>query len=394
MATLTPIRRIERAHIQLMRSNQFCLLSGIMLMGESTVDEGTFTAYTDGVNKRYGAEFIKPLREKQLNFVVAHENFHVMLKHITTWRVLWEKDKECANKAADYVINLMIRNLDPDGKVVSVLDCALIDDMFLGWDTSRVFDYLYREKQKRGGGEGGGENRPDSFDEHGWEQAKELSKQEVTDLENAIDEAVRQGGILASKKGNANAKQLVGELTRPTLDWRALLQEFISNVCAGRDSSSWRRPNRRWLAQDIYLPSPISETIGPIAIFIDMSGSVWVTPKIINIFLSHVKLITETVTPDKIYIVYWDTETYEPEIYEPAQFDMIPQSTKPVGGGGTDPACIKEWLHKVTDVTFSTVLVLTDGYICGDFPDFGIPTLWGITTDVVATHGVTVKVTE
>jgi len=36
-------------------------------------------------------------------------------------------------------------------------------------------------------------------------------------------------------------------------------------------------------------------------------------------------------------------------------------------------------------------LMLSDGYIFGDWPNFGIPTLWGMTTDVTAENGVTIK---
>jgi hypothetical protein len=109
-------------------------------------------------------------------------------------------------------------------------------------------------------------------------------------------------------------------------------------------------------------------------------------------FLSHVRLITETVTPEKVYIVYWDTNAYEPEVYEPSQYDLIPTSTKPRGGGGTDPTCLKEWLDNTSGLTPSVVLVLTDGYIFGEFPKFEVPTLWGITSKVVATSGTTVRI--
>jgi hypothetical protein len=40
----------------------------------------------------------------------------------------------------------------------------------------------------------------------------------------------------------------------------------------------------------------------------------------------------------------------------------------------------------------SAVIMLTDGYLYGEFPDFGVPTIWGITSDVVSTSGVTVRV--
>ena len=52
------------------------------MMGESSVDVGIPTAYTDGLNKRYGKEFIEKLSLAELGGLVLHENGHVMLKHI------------------------------------------------------------------------------------------------------------------------------------------------------------------------------------------------------------------------------------------------------------------------------------------------------------------------
>src|SRR6056297_1834204 len=118
MSDLTHAQRIERSHIALMRSANFALLSGIILLGESTAKDGVPTAYTDGLNKVYGREFMDKLSDKQLNFVVAHENFHVLYKHMTTWRRLWDEDAKLANMACDYVINKQIVDLDPDNDVI------------------------------------------------------------------------------------------------------------------------------------------------------------------------------------------------------------------------------------------------------------------------------------
>lgn len=390
---LTAQRRLTRSHIQLMRDPNFCLLSGILMMGDSKIENDASqcpTAYTDGVNKTYSADFIDTLEEKELNFVVAHENFHVMYKHMTTWHKLWERDARHANMAADYVINAQIRKMDTSvPSVTSMPDNALYDARFEGWDTKRVFDYLQTNGAPEGGG-GGGCGSP--LDEHGWEEAKALSKEAKEQLEQVIDDAVRQGGILAGKMGGNSARDLVGELTEPTVNWRELLRDFVTSVTAGRDASTWRRPNRRWLSQDIYMPSPISESVGPMLIGIDTSGSI--DQRQVTEFLSEVCSIVASVTPEVIHLLYWDTDVAGEEEYTPDQYEDIATSTKPRGGGGTDATCVKEWLDTVTSVTPSVVLMLTDGYLYNGFPDFGVPTLWGITSDKVSTTGVTVKIGE
>ena len=386
---LTPTQLLQRSHIQLMRSKEFCLLSGILMLGDSRIEGDASkcpTAYTDGVNKCYNEDFMRTLEEKELNFVVAHENFHVMYKHMTTWKTLWDRNPKEANMAADYVINGQIRLLDPFNKVITVPEHALDDPRFDGWDTKRVYDYLMNPDNpppKGAGGDGA------LTDEHGWEEAQEMSDAEKKVLEQTIDAAIRQGSLLAGKMGGDTARGLVGELTEPKVNWREQLRDFVTSVTAGRDASTWRRPNRRWLSQDIYMPSPISEAIGGMVIGVDTSGSI--RQKDIAEFLSEVRSITETVTPERVHLLYWDTAVAREEEYTPDQYDMLATSTKPAGGGGTDPTCVKEWLDSVTGVTPSVLLMLSDGYICGDWPNFGIPTLWGMTTDVTAENGVTIK---
>ena len=73
--------RIKRAHIALMKHPETALYSGVMLMGTSEVTDGAYTAYTDGVNKKYGRAFLEKyvLSESKMRGLVLHENLHVAL---------------------------------------------------------------------------------------------------------------------------------------------------------------------------------------------------------------------------------------------------------------------------------------------------------------------------
>ena len=103
--------QLKRAHIKLMRHPATCLYSGVILMGESSVVEDCPTAYTDGINKRYGREFISKLKMPELCGLVMHENLHVMLKHIPRHKDLMKKDSRLANVAMDFVVNDIIMEL-------------------------------------------------------------------------------------------------------------------------------------------------------------------------------------------------------------------------------------------------------------------------------------------
>ena len=85
MAKLTAEQRIEKVHVKLMRHKNFCLFSGLFMVGKVTVDEKTPTAKTNGVNVTYGREFVDSLNDKQLAFLILHENMHKAYRHLVVW---------------------------------------------------------------------------------------------------------------------------------------------------------------------------------------------------------------------------------------------------------------------------------------------------------------------
>ncbi len=62
--TLPAEKRIERAHAQLMRHKDFCLFSGVFMVGKVSVDETTPTAKTNGRDVTYGRAFVDSLDDK------------------------------------------------------------------------------------------------------------------------------------------------------------------------------------------------------------------------------------------------------------------------------------------------------------------------------------------
>jgi predicted metal-dependent peptidase len=399
---LTPKQRLERSHIQLMRSQQFALLSGIIMLGESKVVEGLPTAATNGRDKYYGAEFIDTLSEKELNFVVAHENFHVLYKHLTTWKHLDKIDSRLTNMACDYVINQQIIDLDPQENIVAVPNIGcLIDPQFRGWDTGQVFDHLRRNQKqnqsqpssgscKSGGSgdesDGSSGNQQGSFDDHQWGEVETMTQEEKKALSEAVDQAIRQGDILAGKLAGNRARE-IGAIPEPKVDWREQLRDFVSSSTQGRDSTTWRRPNRRWLAQGMYMPSPYSESVGPVVIGVDTSGSI--SPSQINEFLAEIKSIADDMPPERMHLLYWDTQVAREETYVAGEYASLVQSTKPAGGGGTDPRCVQGFVEKMhTKPDF--VLMLSDGYVSA-WPEFGVPTMWAMTTKETAPNAVNIR---
>jgi predicted metal-dependent peptidase len=393
-------RRLQKAKIALMRSERFALFSGILMIGRTSIDDNVPTACTNGRDEKYGRAFVKKLKDPELAFVVMHEGMHKCYRHLSTWRKLYDEEPMLANMACDYVINLQLRDIDPEERIIAMPKyrdgakvgefMGLIDEKYRGMNAKQVFDLL---KQEHGGDGGGGEG----FDEHDWEGAKELSDEEKKKLERDIDQAVRQGLMAHHKiagKGTGGISRDLEDLLQPKIDWREVLREFVKSTCRAKDTSSWRRPNRRFLSTGTYMPSMIGERVGHLVIAVDTSGSIGGAE--LAEFLSEVKGIAEEVNPEKVDLLYWGTSIEKHEEYGEVDVPNIVSSTKPVGGGGTAPSCIPEYL-KENKIVPECIIVLTDGHVGGDWgSEWTAPLLWVITggNKVVAEHGKTIHVEQ
>ena len=120
MAKMTAEQRIERTHVQLMKHKNFCLFSGLFMVGKVSVDDDLETACTNGVDVRYGRQFVDRLNDKQLAFLILHETMHKAYRHLVVWESLHRKNAQIANAACDYVINLQIADYDPNHEVTEM----------------------------------------------------------------------------------------------------------------------------------------------------------------------------------------------------------------------------------------------------------------------------------
>ena len=378
---LTAEQRIERCHIDLMKSPQFVAYSGILMIGETKVDDNIPTACTNGKDVKFGRGFVTSLNDPQLRGLILHEAKHKMYRHLLTWKHLHKQDPMRANMACDYVINLEIKDeSEKSNKFVVLPDGALIDEKYRGLNSAEVFALLPEQE----GGIGG-----EGFDEHDWEGAESLNEEEKTALAKEIDQAIRQGAILAGKVGG-NIDRSFTDLMSAKVDWKEALREFVSSVSQGKDDSTWRKPNRRWLQHDIYMPSTVSESMGRVVVAIDTSGSIY--GEVLNRFISEVASVMQNMNPEQVDLLYWDSEVAGHEVYGLNDADRMTASTKPKGGGGTTPSCITRYMakHKIDPVC---AIILTDGCVGNDWGgQWNCPTLWAITENIVSPIGQTIKI--
>ena len=386
MMALTSEQRVTKSHIAIMRSKQFCMFAGVLSVGKVIFSEDIPTACTNGRDVIYNKDFIKTLDEKELNFVVLHEALHKAYQHMHLWKKLWKINPMVANMAADYVVNYAIHEADNQSEITKRPDSALFDLKYKGMTTKQIFDSLMQDAEKNGSGQGG----EGGHDSHDWEGADSLSDEEKKEVAKQIDQALRQGEIIRGKmQGNKNRS--VTEILEPKVDWREQLREFVNSTCKNKDRTSWKRPHKRFIGHDIYMPSMIGEAIGQVVIGIDTSGSIG--DKELNEFLTEVVAICDDVSPSSIELLYWDTCVAGHETYNQGDYKGLVQSTKPAGGGGTHVGCVNEYI-KDKRIQPEAIIILTDGYVEEDFGgNWEHPTLWAITSrENTSPHGKTIHI--
>ena len=120
---LTAEQRVQKAVVDIMGKDRYVHLSGILMIGDrKIVDENdilgaisNITACTNGRDEMYGREFVDGLNDAELRFLILHENYHKLYKHLTTWRWMYDESPELANIACDYVINCKLVDDNDDG---------------------------------------------------------------------------------------------------------------------------------------------------------------------------------------------------------------------------------------------------------------------------------------
>lgn len=384
----TAERKLKRVKINLLRDDRFAYWRGIMMVGKTELVEDFPTAYTDGYNEGYGRQFVESQNEKQLAFGVLHENLHKIGRDLSTWRKLFDQDKQLANMACDYRINLLLVDMDPMEQTLQFPTnpdgsrMGLLDERFRDMDVPTIFRLLKQEKEDGTGAfgpNGDGTKMGNAMDEHDWEAGDGTPAEQKDMQAKEIDQALRQGEMEHRKvNGNkaGNVERFMSEMTRPKINWKEALADFVRSACAGKDKSTWRRPNRRYLGMDIIMPSLMSERVGHLVYGPDMSGSVG--GRETTAMVTELVALAHEVRPDKLDVLYWDSHVARHETYDESNLDLLLSSTKPTGGGGTSPACVKRYMEEKR-IEPECVIMLTDGYV-DSWPEFNCPTLWLITT--------------
>lgn len=373
-----PQQRIERAKVSLINDPKCAYLAGILMLGNTEVTRDVPTARTNGRDVQFNPEFVDSLTDPELRALIYHEyGGHIMYRHLTTFKFLHDIDPERANHACDYMINqIIVDTFDP--KFMKLPDGGLQNDKYRGMDSVQIFNMLEGQKQEQSGG----------MDDHDWEGAVDMAPEEQVALDKEITNAVRQGMEASKLLGNPVDREFE-DWVNPQLDWREVLRDFVTAQCAGDEYTTYRKPRRRFLHNDMYLPTAMTNTVGTLVVAVDTSMSI--SDKDIAAFIAEVGQVCESVRPEVVHVLYWDSQVRAHEMYTGDAVNHLQHNTKPVGGGGTVVSCVNKYLWE-RSITPDVYVVLTDGYLGGDWGTWDAPIIWCIKNNRRAVPAVGVKV--
>ncbi len=418
------VRRLIFSRMRLLNTHGFF---GLLLMHtEFALDFEIETAATDGDKIYFSPKFMDELSDQELDFVLMHEIMHMALRHCVRAK---DKDPFLFNIACDVVVNSnILLSSDMDEKSITLKKWGV--SMHLAPDHKEGFNYTAEEvyemlldkasKKKgksalgmgsgSGSGSGGksdskngssssssggsGDNKKDcgshGWDEHGkWKEKKEDFDEDEQYKEAVWNKRVKDA-IEATEIRNACtgrgtvpllAKRRLQELTEAQTDWRTILSAFVQEEIV---DYSFSPPDKRYGDSPFYLPdfNDTDVVLKDILFMIDTSASM--SDKMITAAYSEVKgAIDQFGGKLKGLLGFFDASVVPPEPFEDEEtFKII----KPLGGGGTNFACIFNYVkNNMADNLPASIIVLTDGY--APFPSeesaLGVPVLWVINNEKV-----------
>ena len=363
---------IKKGKVQLVLHQPF--FACIVLKRRISLRDDVPTAYVTARGEiNVGVAFLCKLTVQQVVFLLAHEAMHyAMLHHI---RVGARKPR-AANIAMDKVIN--------DILVESRVGEPIPEGVYMEGARDYAWEQLYDESDDDGSGEYQPGNGNDDLSSEG---VNDVTDQQLEEIKRELIDAVTAG----KKAGNTPASivKLVDSIVHPATPWYQLTERYMLQLV--KAGTSWKRPNRRFLPHDLYLPSTDKEPrMGTLVIQSDESGSIDVITT--HHWNGHINSIIDKCRPERVIVLHTDTRVAKVEEFEA---DDYPIEFKSYAGGGTDMTAGFAWCEE-NGIEPEVFICLTDGETPFGEPQ-SYPVLWLITTEgIEATHGETIhyEVTE
>ena len=372
---------IKKARTELVLKYPFFgkLALGLEFFETKSKAEGgiTDTMGTDGKTIAYNKEFIGSLTHAELVGVIAHEILHVVFKHHIRRCKGKVRCPEFWNIAGDFVINDVLLDAGftlPEG--------GCIDDQYQGMSTEEVYELIYNPFGDTEDEENISISNPEwgeVFDAKN-QDGTSLSDADIKTLERELNIEVlqaEQSSKSQSKTGNA-LQGVLKSYKEDKTSWEDVLSDLVMDKTED-DDYNFNNANKRFIYQDLYLPSIEKKPYINVCLTVDSSGSV--SNKERSQYIDCINNIFQTVNPDKVTVIYCDYVIRQVDTFDKGEFVELPDKDSRIWfGGGTDYTPVFEYIENDLDDSISYLVYLTDGYCIHSHikePDY--PVIWATT---------------
>lgn len=343
---------------------------------------------TDGETLVYGPAFERLPLPEQTGWV-AHEVLHIALRHpqraLELRRLLGDVDLRLFNICADAIVNSTLSHLNwlklPPNAVFldQLLAQALerkqdVETALLEWDVERLYRAIDDRKDNSGqqqsnsgsktseaqspdGGspqQGGSPSQPSPRqDGPRAAQVRAMGGQTESDLapgpEDEVPETEAEQSrewserLLRGHTGDGDfsmLRALIADLPRTRTPWRQLLRTRLAKGLSRKQSLSWSRPTRSYIANQgragdkrmPFEPGHCANKMEPrLAIIVDVSGSI--DDNLLECFANEICAISRRQEAGLILVI-GDDQVRRVEVFQPGRLDLGHVDFS--GGGGTD----------------------------------------------------------
>lgn len=360
-------RDLDRAMADVFAHANSAFISSLMCGMEILFSEDVPFAGTAGKWMWLNPTFFQGLPRESRKSLIVHELNHPARLHAIRCGT---RDHEKWNDAGDYIIN---SNMMKDGFTFVGLEFGLFNMDYVNLSEEEVYDLLMKQKQQNPGN-GGGSSNPMQDLIIDPAMAQELAVEVMSNVGKAVMAAdlAKQAGTVPG-----SVRETIKTAYAAEIPWEEHVREFMTEL--GSRHYSMRRPRRRYISQDLYLPSLVKQRdkLANLVFYFDVSGSV--TDNQAARFLSECRYVKERFQPDKLTIVMFDTKIRKEIVIEKNQ---SMEEIEIVGRGGTSLVCVREHMQQ----NRPTAAIIFSDLECTPMqkPDVTIPTLWIVMSNLHA----------
>jgi predicted metal-dependent peptidase len=366
------VSKLEKAKAAIVLDQPF--FSSILFKHPLTADKSIPTLVVNARGDiRYNPDFIESLTVPQVVWALCHEVGHVIGKHALR---RGQRDHKRWNYAGDAWINDMLTNAGVGQPIDGTVNMPGSKDK----TTESIYDSL---PEIDGSGGGGGGQRGNDWDNGLGDDIQDdpsLTESEKQQIEAEIKIQIAQAAQAAKMRGKlgGHLANVVNDILNVKTPWYDILERYMVRLAT--QEQSWKRPNRRFIGNGVYLPSWAKQpAMGPLAVQVDVSGSI--SQQEVAYYNGHLSRIITQVRPESVHVLLTDTEVKRYSVFQ--QDEEV--SIQHFSGGGTHMPAGFDFLAE-QGVEPELFICLTDGYTgFGEPPDY--PVIWCISSDIAAPYG-------